>query len=113
MFGGLPFGKTMATQGAAPARYKPECAGVYACLAGKRACRRANTAIKMILAGKGLGSRAFDNCFEQFDGEAVHEKIIHRASADLEFARAVLSNERYMAPEWTMAAREMIRRNDA
>jgi len=112
MFGGLPFGDTMETQGE-PQRYMPESVGVYACRASKQACRRADTAIKMILASKGLGSRAFDNCFEQFDGEAVHQFILRRIDKDLIFARAVLMNERYMAPEWTVAAREMIRRNDA
>ena len=71
---------------------------------------RANIAIRMIQSGAGLGTRAFDNCFENFDGEEISGAIMAKIEADAYFARQVVKAKWYMSPEWITTATARIER---
>lgn len=51
---------------------------------------RVRLAIRCIETGEGLGSRAFDTCFEMSDGSAVVSSIVRRAAVDPIFKEQVL-----------------------
>jgi len=106
LFGGLPFAETMETDG------KPGVIGVPTSNVRGTAAFRAGKAIKMILAGRGLGSRAFDNCFEEGDGNVVAGLLIAKIENDIDFARAVLRHQHYMEPGWIFMAQAQIERDD-
>jgi len=123
LFGGLPYGETMETEGKADVKYTPcrlegslrndgSCAGPTSSMRGTSPSFRAAKAIVMIFKGKRLGSRAFDNLFEQGDGNNVADHIIKRIESDLDFARAVMRNQYYMDPGWVFLAQSQIERDD-
>lgn len=76
------------------------------------AAARAGKAIAMILAGKGLGSRAMDDCFEMGDGDEVSGLVMAKIEADIDFARAVMEHQHYMSPPWIFMAQAQIERDD-
>ena len=106
LFGGLPFGSTMETDG------KPGVIVAPAVNVRGTAAARAGKAIAMILAGKGLGSRAFDDCFEMGDGADVAGLILAKIESDLDFARDVMLHRHYMEPGWIFMAQAQIERDD-
>ena len=106
LFGGLPFGETMETDG------KPGVIVAPAVNVRGSAAARAGKAIAMILAGRGLGSRAFDDCFEMGDGDEVSGLITAKIENDLDFARAVMEHQHYMSPSWIFMAQAQIERDD-
>ena len=106
LFGGLPFADTMETDGKPGAIVAP-AANVHG-----TAAARAGKAIAMILAGKGLGSRAMDDCFEMGDGDEVSGLVMAKIEADIDFARAVMERRDYMSPSWIFMAQAQIERDD-
>lgn len=106
LFGGLPFGETMQTAG------KPGVIVAPAVNVRGSTAARAGKAIAMILAGRGLGSRAFDDCFEQGDGDEVSGLVLAKIENDLDFARAVMERRNYMMPGWIFMAQAQIERDD-
>ena len=54
----------------------------------KSARARAAIAIRMLKTVRHLG-RAFDDCFEMYDGEEVVRWILHRVRTDEELARTI------------------------
>jgi len=106
LFGGLPFADTMETDG------KPGAIVAPAVNVRGTAASRAGKAIAMILAGKGLGSRAFDDCFEEGDGDEVTGLLLARIEADIDLARAVMEHQHYMCPSWIFMAQAQIERDD-
>ena len=62
----------------------------------------------MIRAGRGLGSRAYDDCFEMGDGGQVVELLAQMARTDAMFAADVLSQQRYIGSPVVAAAESAV-----
>ncbi len=78
----------------------------------KNAQERAASALGLIMVGnaEALGSRAFDNCFEEGDGDQVVLILSGWCRMSKQIAAAVCSYpaERYMPPALLAVAKEVI-----